>query len=225
MGDLVGPSIKTRDIAERRALARANKDAEYLQRRVELRNAAATIFRTKGFSATKLQDVGAAVGLDRATIYYYFSGKDELFQDVVAEAVRDNLKKVEDLHAETLPSQEKISRLVDGLLNAYEEHYPYLYVYVQEDMAHLKGDAAWGREMQSLQRRFDRAVRGIVQEGLDDKSIAAAGGDARVIANAIIGMCNWTHRWFHPKTKGDAAGVSKVFAEILLRGLAPRSKT
>jgi AcrR family transcriptional regulator len=224
MGGFVAPLIKTSDIAERRALARANNDADYLQRRAELRHAAAAIFRTKGFSATKLQDVGAAVGLDRATIYYYFSGKDELFQDVVAEAVRDNLRKVEELDAESLPAQEKISRLVMGLLDAYEEHYPYLYVYVQEDMAHLKGDAAWGREMQSLQRRFDRAVRAIVQEGIDDKSIGVAGGDARVIANAIIGMCNWTHRWFHPKTKGDAADVGKVFADILLRGLTPRSR-
>jgi TetR/AcrR family transcriptional regulator, cholesterol catabolism regulator len=214
--------IKTSDIAQRRALARANNDADYLQRRAELRDAAAGIFRTKGFSATKLQDVAAAVGLDRATIYYYVSGKDELFQDVVAGAVRDNLKMVEDLRAESRPAHEKISRLVVGLLNAYEEHYPYLYVYVQEDMVHLKGDAAWGQEMQSLGRRFDRAVREIVQQGLDEKTIAAAGGDARLIANAIIGMCNWTHRWFHPKSKGDAATVSKVFSEILLSGLTPR---
>ena len=213
---------KTSDMAQRRALARANNDAEYLQRRAELRTAAATTFRVKGFSATKLQDVAAAVGLDRATIYYYVSGKDELFQDVVAEAVRENLKMVEDLHAESLSAQEKIHRLVSGLLSGYDKHYPYLYVYIQEDMAHLKGDVAWGREMQSLQQRFDRAVRKIVQDGLDDQTIGAAGGDARVIANAIIGMCNWTHRWLHPRAKDDAADVSKVFVEILLRGLTAR---
>jgi len=45
------------------------------------------VFRRKGFRAAKLQDIAAEIGLDRASVYYYVSGKEELYKDVVADAV------------------------------------------------------------------------------------------------------------------------------------------
>ena len=87
----------TIEIAQRRALAREAGDTDYQQRRAELVAAAARVFRRKGFRAAKLQDIAAEVGIDRASVYYYVSGKDELFQDVVLEAVRDNVAMAERL--------------------------------------------------------------------------------------------------------------------------------
>jgi len=212
------------DMAQRRAAALANRDPEYLTRRAELIDAAARVFRTKGYSAAKLQDIAAAVGLDRATIYYYVSGKEELFQVVVAEAVRQNVHTVEKLRADKRPADQKLRALIEALMLAYERHYPYLYVYVQENMGHMTGTGPWQREMLALGRRFDRAIRAIVEDGIEQKTIMAQSDDARVIANAIVGMCNWTHRWFHPKAEGDARSVAEVFSNLILDGLRPKSR-
>jgi len=209
------------DMAQRRATALANRDPEYLTRRAELIEGAARVFRTKGYSAAKLQDVAVEVGLDRATIYYYVSGKAELFQSVVAGAVRQYVEAVEKLQAELRPADDKLAALIESLMLAYERHYPYLYVYVQENMAHMAGNGPWPRQMRSLGGRFDRAIRAIVEEGIEQKTIDAGAVDARLIANAIVGMCNWTHRWFHPKAEGDGRSVADVFSGIVLNGLRP----
>jgi TetR/AcrR family transcriptional regulator, cholesterol catabolism regulator len=207
------------DIGQRRALARKNDDPEYRIRRAELIKTAAAVFRRKGFRAAKLQDIAAEIGLDRASVYYYVSGKDELFKDVVAEAVRDNVKMVEELRAEKGLSKDKLAAFFERLMASYERHYPYLYVFVQENMAHMDEDTSWNREMRGLSRRFNDAVRDIIQKGLDEGSLSSPVRDSRLIANGIIGMCNWSHRWFQPGGPWNAKTVSASFAAIVLQGL------
>lgn len=212
------------DIAQRRALARANDDPEYRLRREELIKTAAAVFRRKGFRAAKLQDIAAEIGLDRASVYYYVSGKEELYKDVVAEAVRDNVKMVEELRAEKRPAKQKLATFIERLMASYERHYPYLFVYVQENMAHMDEDTAWNREMRLLARRFNDAVRGIIQKGLDDGSLGFPIKDARLIANGVIGMCNWSHRWFQPDGPWTAKMIGDTFSAMILQGLSRSTK-
>jgi AcrR family transcriptional regulator len=210
------------NISQRREQARVNDDPEYRRQRAELVKAAAIVFRRKGFKAAKLQDVAAEIGLDRASVYYYASGKDELFQEVVADAVQDNVVMAESLQTSKLPAREKLALFIKQFFNSYERHYPYLFVYVQENMAHMEADTPWNRSMRALAKRFDNAVRNIVQQGLDEGVFFSPGNDARLVANGIIGMCNWSHRWFHPKGKGSADQISNVFSGMILDGLTTR---
>ena len=44
------------------------------------------VFKEKGFAATTVDDIGRRAKMDRATVYYYFRGKKELFREMVNEA-------------------------------------------------------------------------------------------------------------------------------------------
>jgi AcrR family transcriptional regulator len=213
---------KASDIAQRRALAKANDDPEYRLRRAELVEAAARVFQRKGLNAAKLEDIAKEVGKDRASLYYYTSGKEELFQEVVEEAVSDNVKAVERLFADPGPADHKLAVLIRTLMESYTKHFPYLFVYIQEPMAHADDSSPWHRGMIALQRRFDKAIRGVIQQGLDEGTLVLPVRDARVIANGIIGMCTWSHRWFHPKVDRPDQ-VADVFIAALLQGLTPRT--
>jgi AcrR family transcriptional regulator len=208
------------DMAQRRAMAREAGDSEYRRRRAELVEAAASVFKRKGFRAANLNDIAGEVGMDRASLYYYASGKDELFREVVLVAVRENVAMAERVRDGAGGADAKIGDFIGRLMLSYERHYPYLFVYVQENMAHIDREGAWGQDMIVLGKRFDSAVRDIVQQGLDEGSLRAGEGDARLIANAIIGMCNWSHRWFHPTGRNDAKAIGGIFSELVLRGLA-----
>lgn len=213
------------DIAQRRALARTTDDPEYRIRREELVDAAARVFRRKGFQAAKLQDIAEEVGKDRASLYYYTSGKDELFQDVVAVAVLSNVEMVEQLYREEVPSVAKLRCLITRLMESYEKHYPYLFVYVQEPMAHLDDSTEWNRKMILLQKRFDEGVRGIIRQGMEDGSLAVSEEQVRLIANGIIGMVSWSHRWFQPSKGVSGESIGLVFADAILNGIAARGST
>jgi AcrR family transcriptional regulator len=192
-------------------------DQDYQVRRAELIRTAAAVFRRKGYSAANLQDIANELGIERASIYYYVSGKDELFREMVAAAVRENIRMVEQIRSERRPAKDKVAAFVERLMASFEQHYPYLYVYVQESMTHMDEDTPWNREMRQLARRFNDAVRDIIQGGFEDGSLNFPIKDARLIANGIIGMCNWSHRWFSPGGPWSARQVSDTFASMILR--------
>jgi AcrR family transcriptional regulator len=56
------------------------------KRTQEIMLAAARLFREKSFPATTLDDIAAKVGIDKATIYFYFSyfkGKGQLLYEIL----------------------------------------------------------------------------------------------------------------------------------------------
>jgi len=207
-------------IAQRRASAKRGGDEEYQQRRAQLVSAAARVFKAKGFGAASVNDIAKEARMDRASLYYYAAGKEELFQEVIYEVVLSNVVMAETIREDRSPPPEKVRTFVTSLVRSYERHYPYLFVFIQEDMAQIaEPQSGWAREMRRLAKRFDEAVIGIVQAGIDDGSFKRVGDNARLAAFGIIGMCNWSHRWFRPGAGEGADKVGAVFADMVLDGL------
>lgn len=62
----------------------------------EIIDAALKLFHSKGFSASKIEDVAHAAGVTKGTVYLYFSSKEELFKAAIRETVVPNIDKIEE---------------------------------------------------------------------------------------------------------------------------------
>lgn len=206
-------------ISARRINARKAGDDDYEKRRLRIVEVAASVFKDKGFNAANMDDIAKRAGMDRASIYYYYKGKKALFREMIETAIIDNVRMAEEIAAAKDRPRSKLGKLIATLFESYEKHYPYLYVYVQEDMTRLVNDtSAWSKNMRSLSRRFDQAVTGIIQEGFDRGEFHST-GDARLVAAGVIGMCNWSHRWFEPGGRYGKERIVEAFSEMVLKGL------
>ena len=216
-----GPGTSTSGIGQRRAAAQGQKNAGYEDRRAEILSAAAGLFRTGGYRGTSIGKIAEQVGADRASIYYYFSSKEEVFDVLVTDVVKGNLTIAEQIRNSPAPATHKLRELVVQLMCSYAEHYPFLYVYLQENMAHVDPKRkAWASEMRRVNRRYEGAVTDIITQGIEEGSIRAV-GEPWVLAYGLMGMVSWTHRWFNPNTaEVDARAVGESYAEVLLAGLA-----
>jgi len=56
------------------------------QKRAVILDAAERLFASRGFAATRLEDVAEAVGLTRAALFYHFRDKQALYDAMIAEA-------------------------------------------------------------------------------------------------------------------------------------------
>jgi AcrR family transcriptional regulator len=211
------------NISSRRINARKAGDDEYEKKRKKIIFGAAAVFKEKGYEAANVGDIAKKAGIDRASIYYYYKGKTELFREMVEEAMTGNVVMAEQIAASDQIPLHKLKNLVERLFESYERHYPYLFVYVQEDMARMLSDkTAWNMKMRSLSKRFDVAIIKIIQDGIDDGSFNTK-GNAKLLAAGIIGMCNWSHRWFDPG-KFDRNQIAQVFSDLILEGLKASRK-
>jgi TetR/AcrR family transcriptional regulator, cholesterol catabolism regulator len=205
-------------IGERREHAQAEPSAEYAHKRAAIIEAAARVFQRSGYERASMNDVATEAGADRASVYYYFKGKHELFHAVIIEAVQHLVDSAEHIAAADVSAAEKVRDLVAELMRAYTDHYPYLYVYVQEDMTKLSVDDVSAKTLRRLARRFTSAVEGMIAAGIESGEFKS-GLDPELAANAVLGALNWSHRWFKPGRATAPDDVAVVFVEIFLHGL------
>ena len=207
-------------IGRRRAAALGENRAAYRERRQEIIAAAADLFKSHGFRGTSIGQIAEALDTDRATLYYYIGSKEELFDEVVTDAVRANVTFAESVRTSPGTAPEKLRTLVTALMESYAAHYPFLYVYIQENLSHVGGTRAeWSREMRQLNKAYEDSLVAVIQAGIDEGTIRPV-ADAWVMAYGLIGMFGWTNRWFNPATSPvDAATIGSAYADILLRGM------
>jgi len=61
----------------------------------EILAAALRVFAARGYTATRLDDIAAAAGVTKGTIYYYFKNKDALLVRLAAAADREEFARLE----------------------------------------------------------------------------------------------------------------------------------
>lgn len=210
------------NIGQRRKAAKADSRASYNARRQEIVEAAARVFDRLGYTGASLSAVATELGVDRATLYYYFSSKEQLFDEILRKVLEENEKMARQIAESSLKPRIKLRELIIALMESYASHYPLLFIYVREDLSHVSDKrSAWSGHMRTLNRSIEKSVVDIIEQGFEDGSLRRI-GSARTIAFGILGMLNWSHRWFRPDQSEPAGEVGRVFAEFALAGLDAR---
>ncbi|HVW40963.1 MAG TPA: TetR/AcrR family transcriptional regulator [Amycolatopsis sp.] len=215
-------------LSQRRRSAQIEGSPAYQAKRAELLQIAGTVFKEKGFEATTLNDIAERFGTDRAAIYYYFASKSELFQEVfhaTAKKVLDeNVAEAVRIADSDLDAHQKLRLLLEQQIRSYEANYPYVYVYIQEDMGKVAfQNTPWAKEMVRKTRRFESIVNDIVVAGMADGTFRDD-LPAPLVLKTFFGMVNWTHRWLKPgKRQYTAEQTIETFSAIFFDGFCRKS--
>jgi AcrR family transcriptional regulator len=207
-------------IGRRRRAAQLAGGEEYNAKRREVIHVAATVFQQKGYKSATLNDVAAALDTDRATLYYYVSGKEELLREAVFAYVLEIVEDVRRISVSEATAPEKLREFITRLMDAYEAHYPHPYVFIQEKLDDaFRVDTEWAQQLVSIVGELQAQVTGIVEQGVRNGELR---GDvpADLVVNGMFGMINWTHRWYRPSSsRHTGKDIGASFANIFLEGL------
>lgn len=206
-------------IGQRRIAAKKDSRASYQNRRQEITEAAVRVFNRLGYKGASLTAVAAELGVDRAMIYYYFSSKEQLFDEIVRTVLEGNDALARRIADSAISPPRKLRELIIAFMISYADNYPLLYIYIREDLSHVSDKrSSWSTTMRDLNRRIEKSFVDIIEQGFADGSFRRV-GKARNVAYSVLGMLNWTHRWFKPDKSDPPEELGKTFAEVVLAGL------
>ena len=103
-------------IGRRRSAARTDSSALYKAKRNEIAEAAIRVFNRMGFQGASMTAVAEELGVERTSLYYYFSSKEALFDDVVRTVVERNFDFVKRIAASKISPRRKIRDLIVALM-------------------------------------------------------------------------------------------------------------
>jgi AcrR family transcriptional regulator len=204
-------------IGARRSAALEEGGPAYVTRREEIIQAAAHVFRDRGFEATTLRDVAAATDIDRATLYYYVGSKEELLQEIVRQALGQDIKAAKTVQRSKASTKDKIAALIEAMVHSYDANYPHIHVYMEDLGRIARQDSEWATDVIARTRQFESIVHSILAKGQRDGTLRDD-LPVELAALALFGMINWMHRWYRPNTNFSPEIVVKTFTTIFLDG-------
>lgn len=91
-------------------------------RRDSIIDAAESLFFTKGFPATTIDEIAAAAELSKGTIYLYFKTKEEIFVAIVQRGLHLLADMVREATAKASTGKGRIRAIGQALLTFYQRH-------------------------------------------------------------------------------------------------------
>jgi AcrR family transcriptional regulator len=76
--------------------------------------AAAKIFGEKGLDNSSLDEVAAEAGVAKGTIFYYFSGKEELFSSLIEEGIDILSGQIKEIIQKKISTKEKLDKIINS---------------------------------------------------------------------------------------------------------------
>jgi AcrR family transcriptional regulator len=185
------------------------------ERAEEVYATALRLFREKGYHATSMQDIAAALGLYKGSLYHYIGSKQDLLVQVFERAMGSLLSDVEAIVADgSLAPSQQLRLVVQAHVEAVASNLDALTVYLHEFRA-LAGESL--EKVRAQRERYRALVSAIVERGIGRGDFATQ--DAGVATLALLGMCNWVAQWYRSGGRLSAREIGAAFADLILDGL------
>jgi len=183
--------------------------------------AATNLFHKKGFKAATLDEVARELDVSKAALYHYIPGKGELLAIIYNQAFAKIFHRIYAIAALDISPAEKLRQIIrDHICNIITSNIAMFSVFFAEENQFPPEDF---QKIRAEKIKYTRLVMQIIEEGI------AAGAfkpvDSRLMANAILGMCNWLYKWYKPgKETFRPEEIADHFIKLLEAGyLQPRA--
>lgn len=191
-----------------------SKESQEGLTRQDIIDAAARLFRQKGYASTNMQEIAAALGVTKAALYYYFRSKEEILATICDQTMATAEKRLAKLMERPLSVPERIRQIIYNHIMSVFDDAPYISVFFNERL-HLAPDNL--EKITRRRRQYEEKIADVLREGIARGILKPV--DVLPTVYAILGMCNWLYQWYKPDGRLKPEEITDLFAEIVLRGL------
>jgi len=203
--------VNGRPATNRRGVGKPQRRGAKKQQIVE---AAARVFRQKGYDGATLRDIAREAGLLPGSLYYHIRSKEELLRHIVEQPIKDLQRQLEEVIASAAPPGQKLAQAIAAHLRAFEAHYPSLFVYLR-NVLQVDG---MRRRVQKQAKRYEEYWQQLLSQGVKSGEFPRD-LDVKVVSFALLGMCNWMHHWYRQDGRLSMEEIIQQFTRLVLDGL------
>lgn len=182
-------------------------------------DAAAQVFRQKGFHGASMADIAEAVNLQKASLYHHVHSKQEILLALLDRALDLLIADLEPIAADEGPSASRLRRAIRSYMTRLTQEADLAAVLLLE---YRNLEPELRRRHMPRRDRFESLWRDILREGSDRGDFRPV--DAAIAGAALLGVQNWSITWYRRNGRLSPDQLADQFSDLLLRGLEPRAK-
>lgn len=206
-----------RIVAKRVPTERAESTSKAEQTRRRILDATATVLATKGYAGTRLIDIASIAGVRAPAVYYYFTSRESLVEEVVTTGMVRNLEHVR-AAVDAMPAG---SPAIDRICRAVEAHLQVVLRISDYTIAAVRNTSQLPDDMRSRQvaeqQRYVDLWRGLIDDARASGELDSQ-LDPRAARMLVLGALNWACEWWDPE-RGSLQSVISTAQILVRRGL------
>ncbi|WP_342641488.1 TetR/AcrR family transcriptional regulator [Rhodoligotrophos ferricapiens] len=190
--------------------------------RARILDAAAHMFRHKGYALTRLSDIAKRARTRTSSIYYYFESREAIVTEVLRIANEQTAQFVLDAVSALPPDapvREKITAAMRG-------HFAIVLSGNQYTWAHMR---IFDQIPPKLREHFLRVLDDYAEVWRNLLDEAKAAGEIRddldlsVVRLLMLGMMNWSIEWYKPSGRFTPDELASQAAILLFEGVGAKT--
>ena len=187
--------------------------------RADILDAAAQVFRQKGYHGASMADIAGAVNLQKASLYHHVSSKQEILLALLDRALEMLTEHISVVTSQDLPPDEKLRQMIHAYLSALTDNIDLSSVLLIE---HRSLEKKLHARHVPYRDKFEGLWRDVIKEGA--KTGVFACDDPALMVRALMGIMNWTITWYRPDGGKSIDVIADEYANLLFKGLLAKKK-
>lgn len=184
--------------------------------RDDILEAAAQVFRQKGFHGASMSDIAETVQLQKASLYHHFASKQEILVELLDRALAMVSDQMQAVLSADLPADEKLRLAMRSYLQTLSQQGDLVFVLLLEYRS-LEAEL-YARHIPNRDR-FEHMWRDLISQGVQSGLFQC--NNIPAVVRALLGALNWTITWYRPSGPMLIDDIADQCANLFLRGLRP----
>jgi AcrR family transcriptional regulator len=185
--------------------------------RQEILRTAARLFQQRGYDATSMNDVAAALKLSKGGLYHHFQSKDEILFEIMDHAMEITQVRVLDPVRGIADPEERLRALIrlhiEVVLSPRDRE---ITVMLHENHPLPPG---LRKRINSRKKDYVHFLENLMAEVQEKGRHQTRKVSPRAAAFALLGMINWIYQWYKPEGELQAQNLIPQFTDLIFGGI------
>ena len=172
------------------------------------------LFYKKGYFATGISDIARATGIQKSSIYYHFSNKEDILFDILKTTMVDLDTNLERQLKDADDAESRMRVAIQSHITFHIERQKEVIISDSE----LRGLTVDNyKTIIKMRDQYERKFQALIQRGVNEGIFLEK--DVKILSYAIITMCTGVCIWFNPSGRLSKEEIARIYTEFILGGL------
>jgi AcrR family transcriptional regulator len=191
-----------------------NAVMQTMNRRQNIIRTASSLMRRTGYDGTSIEEIAKKVGIHKSTFFHYFANKEELLLEILKIGIAETVKHLEEIVQDRdLSPKEKLRQAIINDVRSLTKYKNSVTVFFN-DISFLS--PAKKREYLKIRDRVATLFEKIIIEMKESNPECFKDMDAKIVAFAILGMCNWLIKWYKKNGPLGYLEIADTFYRLIM---------
>jgi AcrR family transcriptional regulator len=184
----------------------------------QIKTVAINLFYKNGYFATGMSDIARGAGIQKSSIYYHYSNKEDILVDIFQSTMKDLNEHLTQWLDKAEDEDARMRAAIQSHVNFHIDRQKETIIADSE----LRGLTAKNyKSIIQMRDDYEKKFQQIIKEGIEKGNFDVP--DYKIISYAIITMCTAVCSWFNSAGRLPKETVAGIFADFIITGLKRNS--